>query len=64
MKHLALALMKTLGFLVHDILVHPFYGLLSILGLMIPFLTWLADWLHDISVFECNEVDEIWTGRR
>lgn len=56
--------MKALGFLVHDVLVHPFYGLLSILGLIFPFFTDLADLLHDISVFKCNEVDEIWAGRR
>jgi len=54
---------KALGFVVHDIVAHPFYGLLLIVGLVVPFLSVVADALHDVTVFRCNEDEELWAGR-
>ena len=54
-------LMNALGFVVHDVVAHPFYGALSILGLIFPFCSHLAESLHDLTVFRCNEVNEIWS---
>lgn len=46
---------KRLGFLVHDVLAHPFCGWCWIVG-----LDRLGDWVHDHTVFWTNEADEEW----
>ncbi len=51
------AIRKRFGFLVHDVLAHPFCGVLWILG-----FNYLGDLLHDGTVFACNEQEEVWTG--
>lgn len=47
--------MKKLGFLVHDVLVHPVCGWCWILGLQR-----IGDWLHERSLFQCNQREEVW----
>ena len=54
--------MKRLGFLVHDILAHPFCGLCWIIGDLIDSTTFdsIGDWVHDHTVFWTNEAEEEW----
>ncbi len=46
---------KRLGFLVHDVLAHPFCGFCWIFG-----LESLGNWVHDRTVFWTNEAEEEW----